>query len=1143
MNILLISQCDKRALTETRRILDQFAERRGDRTWQTPITQDGLDTLRKLLRKTARKNTAVACHWIRGRDHSELLWIVGDGKRFNPEGAVPTNTTQRNVLRREDENDWHSAEDIRLLAQLAALLHDLGKASVAFQERLQGKRSERNLIRHEWVSLRLFQAFVGEDNDAGWLQRLIENEKGDDARINQQWLTGLLRDGVDTTASQQAPLECLPLLARAVGWLVLTHHRLPAMPPEHDHDGRRRHGGKISLNSIDLEHTLSAIDADWNEPRTPADAKAIAPYWSFKHDLPVTQPAWRKRAARLATRLHALVQAQPEKDWLADPFVLHLARMSLMLADHHYSRLDHDDHGNAVEGRKPYLNAAYALYANTSKTRNGKRILNQTLDEHLVGVEAHAGATVHALPSLSRNLDHLKDCKPLKRRSTHAAFRWQDRAADLATGVRQHAEEHGAFIVNMASTGCGKTLGNARIMHALAHPARGMRCAFAIGLRALTLQTGQSFQRDLGLDDDALSILVGGAASRQLFEFHEEEAERSGSASRRDLIPENSHVLYEGNDQHPVLQRLGPDPAMRKLLAAPVLVCTVDHLIPATESLRGGHQIMPMLRLLSGDLVLDEPDDFDINDLPALTRLMHWAGLLGSRVLLSSATLPPALVEGLFLAYRDGRQWFQRNRGQRPGETPDICCLWIDEFNQKNANCIDITAFQSAHQAFVEKRHALLGKQAIRRRAALLPLPFSTQSKAQRRTELATFLRDAALNLHNTHHSIDPDSRKRVSFGLIRMANINPLVDVALALLAQDMPNGICLHLCVYHSQFPLFARSAIERRLDATLDRRHENAVFDLPDIRKRLASANNEEDHLFIVLGSPVTEVGRDHDYDWAIAEPSSMRSLIQLAGRVRRHRPQGVEHPNLLIWEHNLRAIERSPDKAAYCRPGFEKDNGPFHLTTHHMVNLLQGLLDDNHEAIIDARPRIRPDGTQTLRPQERLADLEHARLQDCMLPASEATAAPVRRGRFTSSTPPLPPINASSHWHRQRTWLTGVLVQYQPFRKQTYGEVNLVLLPTEDEDDYRLHRIAEGEHRWETLYVEIEEGRMNRITGSAFSGTGISLWGDADLMNAMQQQAKAMDLPLDRFARKFATVSLRKEAQGWRFHPMLGFSGEG
>ena len=31
MNVLLVSQCSKRALTETRRILDQFAERRGER--------------------------------------------------------------------------------------------------------------------------------------------------------------------------------------------------------------------------------------------------------------------------------------------------------------------------------------------------------------------------------------------------------------------------------------------------------------------------------------------------------------------------------------------------------------------------------------------------------------------------------------------------------------------------------------------------------------------------------------------------------------------------------------------------------------------------------------------------------------------------------------------------------------------------------------------------------------------------------------------------------------------------------------------------------------------------------------------------------------------------------------------------------
>ena len=52
--------------------------------------------------------------------------------------------------------------------------------------------------------------------------------------------------------------------------------------------------------------------------------------------------------------------------------------------------------------------------------------------------------------------------------------------------------------------------------NALAAPATGMRCAFAIGLRTLTLQTGRSFQNDLGLGEEQLAIQVGGAASRAL---------------------------------------------------------------------------------------------------------------------------------------------------------------------------------------------------------------------------------------------------------------------------------------------------------------------------------------------------------------------------------------------------------------------------------------------------------------------------------------------------------------------------------------------------------------------------------------------------------------------------------------------------
>src|SRR6185312_10864156 len=178
-------------------------------------------------------------------------------------------------------------------------------------------------------------------------------------------------------------------------------------------------------------------------------------------------------------------------------------------------------------------------------------------------------------------------------------------------------------------------------------------------------------------------------------------------ASVQALIEEDSHVLYEGTvTDHPLLSRALANPEIRKLISAPMLVCTVDHLAPATESLRAGRQIAPMLRLMSSDLVLDELDDYDLDDVPALTRLMHWAGMLGSRVVLSSATLPPALVEGMFMAYRAGRRHYQRNRGrdggsERPVEVP---CLWTDEFSAQTETLADADGFAAAHARFVERR-------------------------------------------------------------------------------------------------------------------------------------------------------------------------------------------------------------------------------------------------------------------------------------------------------------------------------------------------------------------------------------------------------------------------------------------------------
>lgn len=1185
MNVLLISQCGKRALTETRRILDQFAERRGDRTWQTPITQDGLSTLRRLLRKTARKNTAVACHWIRGLDHSELLWVVGDGRQFNDAGAVPTNFTASNVLRPEDESTWHQLPAIGALAALAALLHDLGKATHAFQDRLNNPGSrERNHYRHEWVSVRLFQAFVDTDDDAGWLQRLASaaDDATDAAAFEALWLDHaagrLLRDGWDLTGDHPHlnPFVVLPPLAQAIAWLVLTHHRLPCKPVPNlaeASDEAREEGGlhwrrfgtqPKFLNRDQLDGLLQQINADWNEPREAATIASVHAHWRFPHGLPVRNPAWRKQAARFARKLQALPLSTVGTLWPADPFVAHVARLCLMLADHHYSSLGLQKPAQAnsswcdqpVPERTTYLQPGAKLYANTTRNAAGETVRNQTLDEHLLGVQAHACFITHALPSLARSLPALQGHKGLKKRAGNTRFQWQDKAADLATSVRHRAASQGTFIVNMASTGCGKTLGNARIMNALADPKLGLRCAFAMGLRTLTLQTGRSFQHDLGLSDEQLAIRVGGAASRELFAYYEAQAEATGSASTQALLDEGGQVLFEGNDQHPLLMRLTSDVPTRSLLAAPLLVCTIDHLTPATESLRGGRQIAPMLRLMTGDLVLDEPDDFDMADLPALTRLVHWAGLLGSRVLLSSATLPPALVEGLYLAYRDGRAHYQRHRGERPNEPLKLCCLWVDEFAQIPADCANAADFHSAHADFVQRRCATLAKAEVRRRAELASLPAQWQrlDKAARRENFAHFVLQRAWELHQDaqNHSIDATTGKRVSFGLIRMANIDPLFDVALAMyrLGAPAPN-VRIHLCVYHSQFPLLTRSGIEHQLDTVLNRRTgRNAALGSEDpalarpVVRALLTQHPEPHHLFIVLGSPVTEVGRDHDYDWAVVEPSSMRSLIQLSGRVRRHRPDAVERTNMAVLDSNLRGLEqKNTDDAVFCKPGFEmkqvttakdlqsndlRDSAThFHLQWHSLAKLLPELAAQG--GAIDARSRIAP--RDKLQPKALWVDLEHARMRDTMLPrdASSRFYTPVAR-------------DATLHWRALGSvWLTGLLPQFQRFRHDPLRRVDVAWLPDDDVEALTLHRVDDGAGPREKLFVPIQS-LVNPVSDAAVHGERIAPWIQLDLLAALQQWAERQDQPLRRSAEKTATASLVESAQGWRFHEVLGFDKE-
>ena len=1080
MNILLISQCQKRALTETRRILDQFGERKGERTWQTPITQIGLDTLRKMLRKTARKNTAVSCHWIRSANLTELLWIVGDAKQFNAEGSVPTNLTERNILRVSDENDWHGLTLIRMAAEMAALWHDFGKASVLFQNKLAGNAKGADPYRHEWVSLRLFQAFVGSDSDAAWLARLKNIAVEADV-----WQQRLICDGLVTNSDK--PFAKLPPFAHLVGWLVLSHHRLPLPNREGTADA--------ALAAIWTE-----LDASWAHCNDAAMANA-KDCWTFKSGLPTQSRTWKARVSTLAADILLNPKSLASAS-VANPFIAHLSRLALIASDHQFS---------SEEGKREYGDASYPIFANT----RADGTLKQRLDEHLVGVARYAKSIASTFSSLDGAFPSIAQRKKFKQRSA-GNFAWQNEAFELAQSLVIRSKQHGFFGVNMASTGCGKTLANARIMYGLA-PASGARFCVALGLRTLTLQTGDAYRERLNLLDDDIAVMIGSSAVRALHEHAKrEQREREqpavlGSESAEALIEGGIDVRYEGAlGTGKLSEFLKRDPRVLRMLSAPVLVCTVDHLMPASETLRGGHQIGPMLRLLTSDLVLDEPDDFDLEDLPALTRLVYFAGLLGSRVLLSSATLPPALVQGLFAAYLAGRAVFQGNVGA-PNRALNVCCAWFDEFGKAQKDCPNEGDFRSAHQAFVDVRLRNLGGKASeqRRKARIQTLAIDlTLKKPAIEKAFAKELPPIYQALHLQHYTVDPSTKKRVSFGLIRMANINPIIAVARTLFGIAPPANTKIHLCVYHSRFPLIVRSGIEKRLDQMLKRHDELAIFQDVQLRAILDDGA-ETDHIFLVLASPVAEVGRDHDYDWAIVEPSSMRSIIQIAGRVRRHRPGAVEHANIVLLNQNLRALTDPVGEPAFKWPGFESktifDREKRYLLKHHELKKL--LLPEDFTPL-SAAPRI---VERNDKPRERLLDLEHARLRSLLV---EERAGEYFVRRF---------------WERA-TQFTGIEQEAKEFRD---SEPQIEMYVWVDEGEVRHFRI---EHKT----VDSEPGQFKRT--ELVVSERVEVWAVPDCADALAEIPNADTSDPQLLARRFAVfqIGLHSEDKTIRWHPWLGYS---
>lgn len=1153
MIVTFVSQCEKKSLKRTRRILDAFANRIGDNVWQTAITEDGLTTVKQLLRKSATKSTAVSCHRNKTRQLTEVVWIVGNKRKFNEVGVVPVNRTKRNILHSEWENEWSYASSIQIIATLAALLHDIGKSTIGFQKKLLFGSKQGDSYRHEWISLKLFELMIGDcSTDKAWLDRLMNLNKWLENNNIENLLSNANKDGVN--------IKAMPPLAQWVAWLIVTHHRLPPIKkvfyPYKDIQRLQ-----LPQNTLEIKRDLNQFygkiepfDYWVKNPKSLEEmTKAqLKDFWQFEQ-LVINSPAWQKNIRRWVkkalndpTLMQISQQAIDDDKAISDPFLLHLSRLCLMVGDHNYSSLKQSD------SRRITVDSSFKnLAANTDRTASTPTV-KQSLEEHLLGVGAFTAHFCRALPIIASEMPTLRNHDPLAKPTGIERFKWQNQAFKMTYGLQEATREHGFFGINMASTGAGKTIGNARIMYALADPKKGARFTIALGLRILTLQTGLSFRKNLKLAGDQLAILVGGSANKKLFELaydnktnditdiigeykKDDESETFGSESSEDLLDEfvDSDIDYQDYEALN-LDTIIASPKARDLIFAPIVTCTVDHIIQASECKRGGKYIAPMLRLLSSDLILDEPDDFDQADLPALTRLVHLAGLFGTRVLLSSATLTPDLVTGLFEAYMEGRKLFNQSQNK---PTPKVVCAWFDEQPKAmlSEQCSDVNGFQNSHKQFCEKRASYLAQQPIRRKAEILPFSANyTKDKAsQFYSTLAQTLVDAAIGLHYKYHEVSDnklqaDKDVRVSIGLIRVANINNITSIAMQLFKADgitVPDDTVIHVACYHAKQLLLLRNALENKLDRVLDRSDSKVgIFDHSEIKQAIAN-NPNKNHIFMVLATPVAEVGRDHDYDWAIVEPSSMRSIIQLAGRVWRHRPDKVANePNILLLQYNIRYFKHPNGKRPiFTHPGFETTL--FKPPSYDLNELMtvEQLIQ------VDARPRISSSQSKAI---TTLSDLEHQVM------------------RHLLNNPKLNYVNA--YWDSKATANRAHthLQQISPFRAGTPQD-DWLLIPRMVNDDEDADTPTTG---FDAYYAEdvFEKGLTKSTIHSKtiqplnfnFEHAQIKPWLSTSLNDVLQDlQVAQPDKSLLSLAITYSSVSLdsikANNSRGWAFHEFFGF----
>lgn len=894
MNVLFTTDEEGSGLIATRRLLDRYLQRVSSKAWAGTIHTDLFEILFNEIKD--RKIDVAITKFTKNGPVPIYISPASGLNRFNH--VISTRKKRMSYPEKEDPRNI-----IYAIAMLSAVFHDFGKVMKGFQSNLR-KRTPQ-LVRHEFMSFIVFSWLTRQDSpfnddlkliqamsdNTEWLDEvnLFLNKLANEDEQILQFIRKIMSTDVfsDTDSSgifsDRKIIEC-------VKFVILTHHKMITYK---NHENGPCYNSENKLESFVRTslYPISDEALEFIKPFTGGKAFSFLPVGKKytimnRRFLSVVSSTCSEMIPYIAENL----KEGMNRSLLTDIGLI--ARNFMIIGDNKGSSIK-----IAGNGSKSGM-----VFANTDGNA-----LADLLVCHLTRVVIY---THKALKSIQSGFDKSiseEDIPEMLSERSPEKFQWQNKAIEI---TRDYTS--GGFIAFViAGTGSGKTIADMKI---LASVSNNLRTTILLPLRTLTKQTFNSYRKDMHFTACQAAIIMGGMISPRLTTI---EAHKTGIINlSNDIDPVENDETFDNtsfdievdvaaNDLviPDILHTSKNKKAMDVFLTYPLVACTSDMLIPGVN-LSHKNGMTTYLRSITSDLIIDEIDAYSHEDQIVLCRLVYQAGLFGKKVIISSATISPGLVEQIKRNYEAGF----RNHNQFWNKDKLVSVAMVSEFS---ADMVNIQDFDRAYPAFLDSHITSMISSEPRRRMNVFD--FSNDEESSWRNDLLV----QAMRLHETNYI--PGSRSSV--GLIRLNRVRDVIDMSRYLLnGVDIPDNVRV-VCM-HSRYPAIVKENLERELAILLSRK-ENSPLEKSEFQK-----HKRNDLMVIVVASDIVETGRDFDFDWAITEPCSEHSIVQLAGRVRRHRYSAYDNINMLMSSETIKNFlahstinSKGYNRGAISKPGVD------------------------------------------------------------------------------------------------------------------------------------------------------------------------------------------------------------------------------